>query len=165
VWEPQPLSAASLGRHVVTVRGLDHTRSLPMCQRLPPCAIILALIKRLFAVFVFANTPLPPFAVKNATNATRGHVTAKSLRKVGLTWALSTLFYLDGQLRLDAFAASLCFCFRFHRLGIVCRAAQTQGMAVSTLVSPEGSNQATVLFSHTPSLSLNLITTLASRSP
>jgi hypothetical protein len=68
------------------------------------------------------------------------HVTAKSLRKVGLAWALSALFYLVSQLRLDTFALVLCFCFCVHRLGIVCRAAQTQGMPVSTLVSPEGSN-------------------------
>jgi hypothetical protein len=60
LWEPQPLYAASLGRHVVTVWGLDYTRSLPMCQRLPPCVMTLALIKRLFAVFVFANTPSLP---------------------------------------------------------------------------------------------------------
>jgi hypothetical protein len=71
LWEPQPPYAASLGRHVVTVRGLDHTRSLPMCQRLPPCAMILVLLKRLFAVFVFANTPLPGRIALSRTRQTR----------------------------------------------------------------------------------------------
>jgi hypothetical protein len=88
LWEPQPPYAACLGRHVVTYSAVARSHACaPNGPTAPICNVLSPDQAPLRSRRVCKHS-LPGWncVVKNATNATRVHVTAKSLCKVGLTW-------------------------------------------------------------------------------